>query len=382
MSVRITIVTEIISPYRIPLFNALANCPGIDLRVIFLAETDPTLRQWEVHKEEINFRYRLLRSWRRRIAGYNVLLNWGIADALSETAPDVILFGGYNYPASWQALLWARNRNTPFLLWSESNMQDLRRGHALVELLKREFLRQCSGFVVPGKSAREYLKTFGINENRIFTARNAVDNGYFAAAAAEARADGDKWRAVLHLPERYFLFVGRLVKEKGIFDLLAAYAKLDPSLRQQVGLVFAGDGACRPELEKQAADISPGNIRFTGFAQRERLAMYYALSEMLILPTYTEPWGLVVNEAMACSLPVIVSELAGCAADLVKDNWNGFLCIPGDVDLLADRMRAIATARDKAPTMAANSFEHISTYSPEEWARGIVQATSACGEGR
>lgn len=215
MSVRITIVTEIISPYRIPLFNALANCPGIDLRVIFLAETDPTLRQWEVHKEEINFRYRLLRSWRRRIAGYNVLLNWGIADALSETAPDVILFGGYNYPASWQALLWARNRNTPFLLWSESNMQDLRRGHALVELLKREFLRQCSGFVVPGKSAREYLKTFGINENRIFTARNAVDNGYFAAAAAEARADGDKWRAVLHLPERYFLFVGRLVKKKG-----------------------------------------------------------------------------------------------------------------------------------------------------------------------
>jgi len=379
---RLAIVTEIISPYRIPLFNALANCPGIELHVIFLAETDLTLRQWEVHIEEINFRYRVLRSWRRRVAGYNVLLNRGIGDALTETAPDVILCGGYNYPASWQALLWARNHNTPFLLWSESNIQDLRRGHALVELLKSEFLRQCSGFVVPGKSAREYLKTFGINENRIFTARNAVDNGYFAAAAAEARANAERWRADLRLPTRYFLFVGRLVKEKGIFDLLAAYAKLDPSLRQQVGLVFAGDGACRPELERQAADISPGNIRFAGFAQRERLAMYYALSEMLILPTYTDPWGLVVNEAMACGLPVIVSELAGCSADLVKDNWNGFLCVPGDLDLLADRMKAIAISRDKAATMAMNSFEHISTYSPEEWAQGIVQATSTCGEGR
>jgi glycosyltransferase involved in cell wall biosynthesis len=265
------------------------------------------------------------------------------------------------------------------LLWSESNIQDLRRRRALVELLKSEFLRQCSGFVVPGKSGREYLETFGIDENRIFTARNAVDNQYFATSAADGRSNAEKWRDALHLPERYFLFVGRLVKEKGIFDLLSAYAKLEEPLRQQVGLVFAGDGVCRPDLEQKAAAISPGSVRFAGFAQRKRLAMYYALSEMLILPTYTDPWGLVVNEAMACSLPVIVSKVAGCAADLVKENWNGFVCVPGDADLLADRMRAIAADRDKAATMAANSFEHISTYSPEEWVRGIVEATSNAG---
>jgi glycosyltransferase involved in cell wall biosynthesis len=374
---RLALVTEIISPYRIPLFNALARHSGIDLHVIFLAETDPALRQWEVYKEEIRFKYRVLPSWRRRIAGYNILLNRGVAGALAEAAPDMILCGGYNYPASWQALHWSRNRNMPFFLWSESNIHDQRRGFALVEMMKCEFLRECSGFVVPGKSGREYLGTFGIKADRIFTARNAVDNAYFAAAFIEARANAAKRRAELALPDRYFLFVGRLVEEKGIFDLLAAYAKLDGQLREQIALVFAGDGVCRPDLERRASRISPGIVRFTGFAQRERLAMYYALAEMLILPTFTDPWGLVVNEAMACHLPVIVSSAAGCAADLVMDNWNGFVCTPGNADLLSDKMKVLATDRNRAATMGANSFEHVSNYSPEEWARGIIHAIGA-----
>ena len=105
---RLVILTEIISPYRIPLFNALARQPEVDLHVIFLAETDPTLRHWQVYKEEIQFSYEVLRSWRKRIGRYNMLLNFGLVQALKEARPDVILCGGYNYVASWQALSWAR----------------------------------------------------------------------------------------------------------------------------------------------------------------------------------------------------------------------------------------------------------------------------------
>ncbi len=136
MKRRLVILTEIISPYRIPLFNALAQNPEIDLHVIFLAETDPSLRQWQVYKEEIKFSYGVLPSWRKRLGKYNVLLNRGLARALSAAAPDVVLCGGYSYVASWQALRWARAHDVPFLLWSESNLQDFRRGHALVEFLK------------------------------------------------------------------------------------------------------------------------------------------------------------------------------------------------------------------------------------------------------
>jgi len=379
MRPRLVILTEIISPYRIPLFNALARQPGVDLHVIFLAETDPSLRHWQVYKDEIRFSYEVLRSWRKRVGRYSALLNFALGQALKQARPDVILCGGYNYVASWQALSWARVHGIPFLLWSESNLQDLRRSHALVEMLKDEFLRQCSGFVVPGQSAREYLRAHKVKEARIFTAPNAVDNDLFAAAAADARQNKDARRADLGLPDRYFLYLGRLVPEKGVFDLLAAYAKLDQRRREQIGLVYVGDGVSRRQLEERAASISPGMIRFAGFVQRNPLATYYALAEMLILPTYSDTWGLVVNEAMACGLPVIVSRVAGCAADLVTENWNGLLISPGDVPALSTAMESLAGNSQLCASMGANSAQLISRYSPAAWALGISQAIATSG---
>jgi len=382
MTRRVVILTEIISPYRIPLFNALARHEGLDLHVIFLAETDPNLRQWQVYKEEIKFSYQVLPAWRKLLSGYNTLLNRGVARALAAVAPDVILCGGYNYLAFWRALLWAHFRNIPFLLWSESTLQDMRRGHVLVEFMKGEFFDKCSGFVVPGRSAMEYLRAYKIREERIFTAPNAVDNDLFAAGATLARQVPDARRRELGLPDPYFLFVGRLVPEKGVFDLLSAYAKLNEALRQKVGLVFVGDGASRRQLERQAASVAPGVIRFPGFAQRDQLAAYYALAQALILPTYTDTWGLVVNEAMACSLPVILSRAAGCAADLVKQEWNGLLVQPGDVPALAVAMEMLAQQPEVCAAMGLNSRRHISHYSPAGWSVGLARAVATIGEGR
>jgi len=376
---RLVILTEIISPYRIPLFHALAQSSEVDLHVIFLAETDPSLRQWQVYKEEIRFSYEVLPSWRKRLGKYNVLLNRGLARALRAAAPDVVLCGGYSYVASWEALRWARAHRVPFLLWSESNVQDFRRGHALVEFLKGQFLQKCSGCDVPGQSAREYLLAHKIKEHSIFTAPNAVDNALFAKTAADVRGNEPTERKELSVPDRYFLFAGRLVREKGVFELLYAYAKLDGQLRQQIGLVFVGDGLARRELEEQARSISPGVIRFAGFAQRRQLAAYYALAEILILPTYTDTWGLVVNEAMACGLPVILSRAAGCAADLIKENWNGLLIPPQDVSSLAAAMKNLGSHPEVCLKMGANSLECIAQYSPAQWSMGILRALESAG---
>ena len=379
MTRRLVILTEIIAPYRIPLFNALARQAGLNLHVIFLAETDPTLRQWRVYKEEIQFSYQVLRSWRKPVGRYNVLLNFGLWRALNEFAPDAILCGGYNYVASWQALLWARTQNVPFLLWSESNLQDQRPGYALVELLKREFLRQCSGFAVAGQSGRAYFRAHGIRDELIFHTPNAVDNDLFARAAAHARQNAAACRAQLGLPSRYILYAGRLVPAKGVFDLLSAYAKLDARTREQIGLLFVGNGISRRPLEEQAASVSPGMIRFADFVQRDPLATYYALAEMLILPTHSDPWGLVVNEAMACGLPVIVSRVAGCAADLVRENWNGLLVSPENISQLATAIEKLVNNPELRATMAANSLRHISHYSPTAWSQGVMRAIKSTG---
>jgi 1,2-diacylglycerol 3-alpha-glucosyltransferase len=374
MKRRVVILTEIISPYRIPLFNALAQRANIDLHVIFLSETDTSLRQWHVYKDEIRFSFEVLPAFRWRLGKYNVLLNRGVSGALQAAAPDVVVCGGYNYLASWQTLRWARAREIPFLVWSESNLQDMRRGRAPVEFLKRKFLKQCSGFAVPGKSAFQYLESFGIESSSIFTAPNAVDNELYAQATAAVHADREKVRCELGLPERYFLYVGRLVREKGVFDLLAAYARLDAGPRAKIGLVFVGDGAARTSLMQQAAAISPGEIKFPGFAQREQLTAYYALADVFILPTHTDPWGLVVNEAMASGLPIIVTTVAGCAVDLVREGWNGFQVLPGDTAALAYAMRKIAVDPVLRATMTTNSSQLIAQYSPEAWAEGLGSA--------
>jgi glycosyltransferase involved in cell wall biosynthesis len=374
MKRRLVILTEIISPYRIPLFNCLAQDAGVDLHVIFLSENDPALRQWKVYKEEIRFSYEVLPSWRRRAGKFNVLLNAGVIHALQQATPQAILCGGYNYVASWQALAWARFRNVPFLLWSESNPYDARRGHALVEMLKAEFFHNCDGFVVPGRSAKEYLRAHKIRSDRIFTAPNAIDNDLFSSLAQAARQDATAARRLLDLPSRYILFVGRLVQEKGVFELLRAYATLDQSLRRQIGLVFVGDGPCRPELLKRASAVTDGAIRFPGFVQREQLPAYYALAEMFVLPTYTDTWGLVVNEAMACGLPVIVSRVAGCASDLIRENWNGLLAEPKDISSLSSAVANLATQPDLCASMGAHARQHIAQYSPGAWSMAIADA--------
>jgi glycosyltransferase involved in cell wall biosynthesis len=173
---------------------------------------------------------------------------------------------------------------------------------------------------------------------------------------------------------RFILFAGRLVPEKGVFDLLDAYARLESGLRSEVGLVFAGDGVCREELAQRAKGISPGVVCFPGFAQREDLAGLYALAETLVLPTHTDTWGLVVNEGMACGLPIIVSSVAGCSSDLVEDGWNGYVVPPRDAERLRVAIDVLLRQTELRQGMTARSSERIRDYSPEACADGLAAA--------
>jgi len=250
-----------------------------------------------------------------------------------------------------------------------------------VEWLKRYFVSSCNAFVVPGKSSFAYARTLGASEQAIFTAPNAVDNTFFATQAESTRAHANEFQEKLKLPSRFILFVGRLVPEKGVFDLLEAYAKLESSLRSEVGLVFAGDGVSREALAQQAKRISPGVICFPGFAQREELAGLYALAETLVLPTHSDPWGLVVNEAMACGLPIVVSSVAGCRADLVEDGWNGYVVPPRDSEKLSLAIDSLVRQPELRRQMSVRSLERIQNYSPEACADGLAAAAISSGTG-
>jgi len=371
---RVLVLSEIISPYRIPVFNALTKHEALDLHVVFLAETDPGLRQWRVYRDEIRFSYEVLPSWRFRMGKHNLLLNWGLRSCIGKFAPETVICGGYNYLASWEALSWARRHSVDFVLWSESNRYDARKGSAWAESLKSYFLKRCDRFVVPGKASFDYLRSLGSAAERITVASNAVDNDWFVAQSDSVRARALELREKLGLPERFVLFVGRLVLEKGVFDLLDAYGSLGDEIRSEAGLVFAGDGESRLKLEQMSKQIRPGRICFPGFVHREILAGLYALAEALVLPTHSDTWGLVVNEAMACGLPIIVTSVAGCYADLVEDGWNGYVVPPVDSQSLKMAMEQILRSHELRQQMGARSAERIRSYSPDACAAGLASA--------
>jgi glycosyltransferase involved in cell wall biosynthesis len=374
MSYRVALLTEIISPYRIPVFNALARRKGIELHVIFLAETDPTQRGWLVYKDEIEFSYEVLPSWRRRWGRWHILLNRGMWSALERFRPNSILCGGYNHPAFWEALTWAKLHRVHFAAWVESTSQDQRNPSALAEFIKRRFVRNCSSFAVPGKSSFEYVRSMGVPEARIHKAPNAIDIRRFANLARAARERQAQCRTELGLPPRYFLFAGRIIPEKGVFHLLEAYTQLAPELRSEVALVFVGEGTAKNELIGKATEVYPGTVVFPGFAQRDQLAAFYALAEALVFPTLSDPWGLVVNEAMACGLAVIASDVAGCTADLVHDRENGYVIPSGNVGKLAEAMAAFARDPQLGSRMGERSASLIEGFSPECCAAGLATA--------
>jgi glycosyltransferase involved in cell wall biosynthesis len=340
------------------------------------------LRQWQVYRDEIRFSYQVLKSYRRRVRRFNVLLTRGVSAALQARNPEVILSGGYNYPAMWQAQRWARRRGIPFLLWSESNILDARRNFWGVETAKRRFIHACQSYVVPGPSAAAYLQTFGIAQERIFIAPNAVDVERFSNGAEQARQDPGL-RQRLRLPRRYLLYVGRFARAKGVFDLLTAYATLPEGTRRDVGLVLAGDGQEFEELRRRSRKIHPGVVVFPGFLQRNELPAFYALAEALVFPTHSDPWGLVVNEAMACGLPAIVSEVAGSVADLVRDGENGYVVAARDSEAWSQAMDQLLNAPELQRQMSHRSLEISSQFTPEAWAEGLVRAIAGnLGESR
>jgi glycosyltransferase involved in cell wall biosynthesis len=244
-----------------------------------------------------------------------------------------------------------------------------------VEAAKKRFIHSCQGYVVPGTSAAAYLQTFEVARDRIFVAPNAVDTERFSNGAAQSLRNPDL-RQSLGLPPRYLLYVGRFVRAKGVLDLLAAYATLPEDIRREVGLVLAGGGEELDELVRRSCQIQPGVVVFPGFLQRDQLPALYAFAEALVFPTHSDPWGLVVNEAIACGLPVIASDVAGCVADLVRDGENGRVVRRGNPQALSQAMQQLLNDRELRSQMSHCSLEISARFTPRAWAEGVVRATA------
>ena len=209
---------------------------------------------------------------------------------------------------------------------------------------------------------------------------DVIDNDHYASRADEARSN-PALRAVYALPPHYFLASARFIAKKNLFALIHAYAlyrEKKPSNADAWHLVVLGDGELRPKLEGLIKERGLGDhVHLPGFRQYAELPIYYGLAGAFILASTSEQWGLVVNEAMACGLPVIVSERCGCVPDLVHDGRNGFVFNPHDVDALATLMATIASDANRRAIMGLAGREIISRWTVEAFGIGLREASKA-----
>jgi glycosyltransferase involved in cell wall biosynthesis len=294
-------------------------------------------------------------SWRLLVDQLEALLD--------RIKPQAIVSVGWADRAYQGLLLLAHQRRIPVVLVSDSRQWDESRTTPK-EWLKRQLLRGYSSALVAGQESRAYLMGLGFPPAAIFQPWDVVDNSFFAQAAAQAAPR-----------QPHFLCVSRLVAKKNHLGLLKAYAAYQLQ-GGRWGLKLVGGGPLEPAIRTQIATLpDPSRVRLLPFCQLEQLGRFYGQASAFVLASYTDQWGLVVNEAMAAGLPCLVSSACGCASDLIEHGVTGWCFDPCSPSALAALMlQAERQKLSECTAMQQAARQRLQGFTPEAFAAGLQHA--------
>jgi glycosyltransferase involved in cell wall biosynthesis len=298
---------------------------------------------------------------------------------LEQLQPDVLFSGAIAYPSGATAVRWARKSRKPLVVFDDARQGDVPRSR-LVNWVKRRIYGNVDGLLIPAPSHQPDYGAWGVSPSRMFYGLNAVDNDAWATRAVEALSNAGATRSRWELPGRYFLAVGRQVPKKNFTRLIHAYGTYRASRGDNaLDLVMVGDGPERTTLEALVRESGICGVHFHPFRKPGELGAYYALAKALILPSASgETWGLVVNEAMACGLPVLVSRECGCAQTLVHEGCNGWTFGPLDPEALANLMARFEQQGDpEHSAMGEASRRIVAQWGLDGFVQGVQAAIEA-----
>ena len=355
--IRVAAVFPEPTPYRAPLLDRVAALEDVDLTVIYAAQTVAG-RTWRV---EPRHRAVFLRGvglpGAGRILHHDYPLTPGVVAALSSARPDVVVVSGWSTFAAQAAIAWCRARHLPYVLVVESHDEGPRAGwrRAVKGAVVPRIVRGASGALVTGTLARRSMVARGAAPEHVRVFANTIDVEWFGARVDGLGSRRQALRTSLGAgpDDVVVLSVARLAPEKGLDLLVHAIAEVgDPRLL----LLVAGEGPERERL-RDLADVRGVRLVLTGDLEWERVGEAYAAADVFALLSAREPWAVVVNEAAACGLPLVLSDRVGAAHDLLRDGENGFLVAAGDVDAASAALRRLADDEELRRAQGARSRE-------------------------
>jgi hypothetical protein len=366
---KIVVLFPIYGPYPYARLEAISNrCQVLNWQAkgIALAGSDTTY-PWEIDTEKYNSEVMTVFPNKKLNDIENWRLFYQVLTTLNEIKPDVLAICGYSEIGMLAALIWGIWHKKITVLMSASKEDDAPRSW-LSELIKSQIINQFNAALVGGKPQKRYLIKLGMDPDKVFFGYNVVGNDDFQKDKLE--------KFCSPLDKSYFLAINRFVPKKNLVNLIKAYANYRQSQGNEAwNLVLCGDGELRLQLEKQVDELSIREyVHLPGFLQQEQILPYFAHAKCFIHASIQEQWGLVVNEAMAAGLPVIVSNRCGCFEDLVIEGVNGFGFNPENHEELTHLMIKVSSEKVDLELMGKASLKHIQKYSPDYFAQGLKSA--------
>ena len=383
--------------YQAPLLRRIAEEPGIDLTVLFGSDFSVRSYKDEGFGVDVRWDTPLLEGYRSRVlpALYDpgtvsavTPLSRSLLSALRDRegnpAFDVLWVHGYASLNSLRGILAAYSLGIPVLLRAESWLSDRPRG-PLRLLSKQLFLRalrpMVSAVLTLGSNNAAYWSFYFGRSVPQFLLPYAVDNAFFAQKSRAAQVQLPALQHDLDLdPGRpVILFASKLQVRKNASHLVEAYSRLlqREGIRAQPYLLIVGDGEERERLQTQVRELGLTGVRFTGFRNQTELPLFFALADVFVLPARHEPWGLVVNEAMAAGVPVVLSSDVGAAADLVTNGVEGFVYPTGDIAQLTAALASVLSGPETARAMGAAAARRVANWDFEADIKGLRRALAA-----
>jgi len=368
---KVALIHNIISPYRVPFFEKLANHPFIDLSVYFCAKTHKH-RMWDIQQSN-KYKYKILSGVTLEFAGIQYHINPSIILKLIGGDYDIIIINGAMNFTMQISFIISRLLKIPIILWSEGIESSQSLVRKIIDPIIKYVIRKVDAIVVPGTKSRDFHITQGANPRKIFIAPNIIDNEFFIKQSAKFRKDRKKIKKNLAIQnKKIILYVGQLIKRKGVKYLIDAYEKLKKD-KKDICLIIVGDGPEKNELEQRSKRTE--DIYFMGWVSEEEKIKYYSISDLFILPTLQDVWGLVINEAMCLGLPVISTYTAGASFDLIMQGKNGFVVEEANTEQLHLAMKKILSDEKLAKRMGKKSLEIIKNkFTIDNMVEGFVKA--------
>ena len=297
----------------------------------------------------------------------------GVIKTIREFNPTVVNLTGYYDSASWAILLYCKIKGIKMILSNESTAGDHSRNR-VKEFVKSLIIKRFDGFFNFGTLSKNYLLSLGGKSARMLVNRNCVDNVALKRIYEKSVENRKIEQQKLGLAHKNFIFVGRLIEFKNLFRFLEAFGVAQQKTHQDWGVIILGDGALKSDLQDFITKKNIKKVSFQKGVSWQQVPERLALSDVLVLPSYSEPWGLVVNEAMACGLPILVSEQCGCAIDLVRNGENGYTFQPENLEEISEKLLLFMEMKEENfKIMGVISEQIIQEYSPENVGREMYE---------